>query len=90
MPTSSWVGLGISLAIFATVELLLRKTLGRYAYKRWAQLGVRRLVKTEQWWTLHHRSRRRHLRCRRRLPDRGHRAGVCPVADLHRTRCFGL
>ncbi|PZE35751.1 hypothetical protein DEJ31_11395 [Curtobacterium sp. MCPF17_031] len=51
MPTSSWVGLGISLAIFATVELLLRKTLGRYAYRRWAQIGVRRLVKTEQWWT---------------------------------------
>jgi heme/copper-type cytochrome/quinol oxidase subunit 2 len=51
MPTSSWVGLGVSLAIFATVELLLRKSLGRYAYKRGAQLGVRRLVKTEQWWT---------------------------------------
>lgn len=51
MPTSSWVGLGISLAIFATVELLLRRTLGRYAHSRWAQLGVRRLVKTEQWWT---------------------------------------
>jgi hypothetical protein len=50
MPTSSWVGLGISLAIFATVELLLRKALGRYAYRRWAQLGVRSLVKTEQWW----------------------------------------
>ncbi|PYY39014.1 hypothetical protein DEJ32_10100 [Curtobacterium sp. MCPF17_046] len=45
------MGLGISLAIFATVELLLRKTLGRYAYRRWAQLGVRMLVKTEQWWT---------------------------------------
>lgn len=51
MSTGSWVGLGVSLAIFATVELLLRKTLGRYAYRRWAQLGVRRLVKTEQWWT---------------------------------------
>jgi hypothetical protein len=51
MPTGSWVGLGVSLAIFATVELLLRKTLGRYAYRRWAQLGAKRLVKTEQWWT---------------------------------------
>jgi hypothetical protein len=51
MPTSSWAGLGVSLAVFATLELLLRKSLGRNAYKRWAQLGVRRLVKTEQWWT---------------------------------------
>jgi len=51
MPTSSWVGLGISLAVFATVEFLLRKRLGRYAYRRWGQLGVRRLVRSEQWWT---------------------------------------
>lgn len=51
MPTSSWVGLGIALVVFATVELLLRKPVGRYAYRRWAQLGVRKLVKTEQWWT---------------------------------------
>jgi hypothetical protein len=50
MPASSWFGLALSIAVFATIELLARKRLGAHAHKQWREAGLERLAKSRAWW----------------------------------------
>lgn len=43
-------GFGVLAIIFAVVEALLRKSLGRSAHSQWTAMGQTSLAKTPEWW----------------------------------------
>lgn len=48
---TSLMAFGVILILFAMALVALRHPLGRYATKRYKQIGVKQWVKSEQWWS---------------------------------------